>query len=75
MPRYFFDIQIGDAVETDTIGSELSASPPISDLALDLCLQLARERLPDTSNIWVRVRGDDGTALYECHISLTGNWL
>ena len=75
MPRYFFDVHIGDAVEADAVGSELVSSAMIIDMALDLCLQIARERMPDSSNVGVHVRGmNGGAAVYQANITLSGAW-
>ena len=74
MARYFFDVETGGATEADLVGSDLASQSLISDLAHDLCLQIARENLPDGSDIWVRVRGADGIQIYASRVTLTGGW-
>ena len=74
MPRYFFDVQIGEQTEADATGSELVSSESVATMALDLCLQIARERMPGHSDIRVSVRGADGPAIYQADITLFGSW-
>jgi hypothetical protein len=75
MARYFFDVQTGDISEADDEGVDLDQASMVSAMAMDLCLQVARERLPGSTNVRVRVRGLEGPTLFECSLSLSGNWV
>lgn len=75
MPRYFFDVQNGDVTEADLEGTELASADLIHDFALDLCLEVARERLPAGSAVSVRVRSADGPTVYVSSIHLSGAWV
>ena len=74
MPIYFFDVQIGEQTEADSIGSELVSSGSVAAMALDLCLKIAQERMPGHSDVRVSVRAAEGQPIYQADITLFGSW-
>lgn len=73
MTAYYFDVNINGKPEADTIGSEVPREE-IERCAADLALRLALDRLPQASDISVRVRTVEGRQVYEATISVAGEW-
>ncbi|UDL90102.1 hypothetical protein LGH82_01480 [Mesorhizobium sp. PAMC28654] len=77
MPRYFFDIYDGAETTVDEAGIGCNALSEVSDHAVALLPDIARDELPDGPNriFWVKVRGEDGEHVYRATLALSSAWL
>ncbi|UVK49416.1 hypothetical protein BPNPMPFG_008383 (plasmid) [Mesorhizobium sp. AR07] len=77
MPRYFFDIYDGAETTVDETGVVCNALSEVSDHAVDVLPDIARDELPDGPNriFWVKVRGEDGEHVYRATLALSSAWL
>lgn len=77
MPRYFFDIYDGAGTAVDETGVLCNALSEVSDYAVRVLPDIARDELPDGPNriFWVKVRGEDGEHVYRATLALSSAWL
>ena len=72
MPRFYFDVDDGDKLYRDEIGSELASVQAARDEASRAVAELARDYLPSADpqkNITMWVRNEDGSALLSLSLS------
>lgn len=76
MPRYYFDIHDGEDLVIDLDGIVCETNQ-ISDQAVSVLPDIARESLPDGPNraFWVKVRAEDGAYVYRASLVLSTAWL
>jgi hypothetical protein len=74
VPLFFFDVQTNGDRDADERGTELASASQIGPFAMDLALEIAKERMPEGSEVVVSVRSGDGI-VYSATLSLTGSWL
>ena len=76
MPRYFIHTDDGDVAHRDDEGHELPNMQAARAAALDALPDMARDKLPDGDRrqFKVIVEDENGGAIYEAALELTGGW-
>ncbi|MCJ2095278.1 hypothetical protein MKK67_22630 [Methylobacterium sp. J-072] len=76
MPHFFFDTDDGHFRHEDDEGFELPSLDAARIEALDALPEMARNKFPDRDRrtYSVRVRDEDGTAVYSASLALVGEW-
>lgn len=77
MARYFFDIHDGKEFTGDEEGEVCGSLVEVSDYAVSVLPDLAREELPNGPNrlFWIKVRDEDGAYIFRASLALTTAWL
>ncbi|MCJ2124477.1 DUF6894 family protein [Methylobacterium sp. J-077] len=76
MPHFFFDTDDGDFRHEDDEGFELPSIDAARIEALDALPEMARNKFQDRDRrtYSVRVRDENGTAVYSASLALVGEW-
>ena len=76
MPRYYFDVDDGQALTVDLDGIECSSMDELRFAAIDGLPDLARDQMPngDHTKMVVKVRNADGNYLFEASLTLSVKW-
>jgi hypothetical protein len=77
MPRYFFDLHDGEYFTQDNTGLLCSSLADVSDQAVSVLPDIARDELPDgpARTFWVRVRHEDGRYIFRASLALVSAWI
>ncbi|UVK38639.1 hypothetical protein LHFGNBLO_005831 [Mesorhizobium sp. AR10] len=77
MARYFFDIHDGKEFTGDEDGEICESLTEVSDYAVRVLPDIAREELPDGPNrlFWIKVRDEDGAYIFRASLILASAWL
>ena len=76
MPRYYFDVDDGNGLNTDNDGVECASLDDLKFAAVDALPDLARDELPngDRVRFSVKVRDLSGKYLLEASLTLNVEW-
>ncbi|CCV15411.1 hypothetical protein [Mesorhizobium sp. STM 4661] len=77
MARYFFDIHDGNEFTGDEDGEICGSLSDVSDYAVSVLPDIAREELPNGPNrlFWIKVRDEDGAYIFRASLALASAWL
>ncbi|MFA6154206.1 hypothetical protein [Mesorhizobium sp.] len=77
MARYFFDLHDGNEFTDDREGVICGTLTEVSDHAVGVLPDIAREELPDGPNrrFWIKVRDENGAYVFRASLALATAWL
>jgi len=77
MARYFFDIHDGREFSGDETGEICGSLTDVSDYAVSVLPDIAREELPNGPNrlFWIKVRDEEGRYIFRASLALASAWL
>ena len=77
MARYFFDLHDGNEFTGDDDGEVCGSLTDVSDYAVSVLPDIAREELPDGPNrrFWIKVRDENGRYIFRASLALASAWL
>jgi hypothetical protein len=71
MTKYFFDLELGETLERDTVGTELEAFHAVRDEAVSTLAQIASDYLPSTRSaltIAIVAKTNAGVEVYRAEL-------
>ncbi|QKD02695.1 DUF6894 family protein [Mesorhizobium loti] len=77
MPQYYFDIHDGKDFSADEVGVDCKTLADVSDYAVTVLPDIARDELPNGPNrvFWVKAHMGDGKYLFRASLVLATAWL